>query len=149
MLASTFHGDVDGGSKCFLLLGRFAMEPQEHSALLELMYRLLSLGFEGQYGGADGRRQLTAIRQRLLEMVTASHGVVPQELSTHWRGEAAVRPAFWRRIPAWLPATLLGLVLCALFAGAGYQLRLKDSELAARLARIGNIDASAPLRPGD
>ncbi|MDM0045554.1 type IVB secretion system protein IcmH/DotU [Variovorax dokdonensis] len=47
-LTSANHGESTGGDKFFLLLGRLAATPREHTDLLELMYMILGLGFEGR-----------------------------------------------------------------------------------------------------
>lgn len=94
-LATTFHGDLDGGDKVYLLIGRLLEDPHEHRDLLEVIYRTLSLGFEGRYrGGADGTRKHDAIRQRLYNVITSQRDPVPLTLSpplaTRHKGQAPV-----------------------------------------------------------
>ncbi|MBO9513177.1 MAG: DotU family type IV/VI secretion system protein [Variovorax sp.] len=49
-LALEFHDDINGGVKVFLLIGRLAASPDEHIDLLDLLFFVLSLGFEGRFG---------------------------------------------------------------------------------------------------
>lgn len=86
-LAAKFHGDTKGGDKFFLLVGRLAASPQEHIDLLELMYQILGLGFEGRFStAANGRRQLETVRHRLFTLLGVARGDVPRELSPNWKG---------------------------------------------------------------
>ena len=84
-LASQFHNDRQGGDKVYYLIGRLMTEPKEHLDLLEVIYRVLSLGFEGRYRhNADGARQHDAVRQRLYSEITSQRGPVPR-ISAHKR----------------------------------------------------------------
>lgn len=66
-LLNYFESDNDGGNKFFLLIGRISMHPADYSDVLNILLRILGLGFEGRYSILpDGRRQLNGIRQRLL-----------------------------------------------------------------------------------
>ncbi|WP_312827688.1 type IVB secretion system protein IcmH/DotU, partial [Escherichia coli] len=66
-LLVTFHGESEGGIKLFQIIGRLAASFQEHNDVLEIIYHILGLGFEGRYSvRPDGRKQLDDIRQQLL-----------------------------------------------------------------------------------
>lgn len=139
-LAAQFHGDVKGGDKFFLLVGRLAASPQEHIDLLELMYQVLGLGFEGRFSTAtNGRRQLETIRHRLLALLTSARGDVPRELSPHWRGESAGKFRPLRSIPVWVTASLLSLVALGLFAWYKYQLAQMSTDVEQGIAAIGRM----------
>jgi type VI secretion system protein ImpK len=141
-LAAQFHGDTKGGDKVFLLVGRLAASPDEHVDLLEVLHRVLGLGFEGRFGAAaNGRRQLESIRHRLLAMVVAARGEVPGELSANWRGARAGRLRAMRGVPVWVTASLLALCLVGLFIWYRQQLGHASADLAAR------IEAVAARRP--
>ncbi|WP_310670820.1 type IVB secretion system protein IcmH/DotU, partial [Burkholderia multivorans] len=114
-LATTFHEDRDGGEKVYLLIGRLLQAPHEHRDLLEVIYRVLSLGFEGRYqDGADGKRKHDAIRQRLYNVITSQRDPVPLTLSPHWQPSTnGKRPSFYD-FPVWITATLLSVVLLGL-----------------------------------
>lgn len=139
-LAAKFHGDTKGGDKFFLLVGRLAASPQEHTDLLELMYLILGLGFEGRFGsvgGANARRQLETIRNRLLTLLSAARGDVPQDLSPHWKGVGAGKFRLLRSIPVWVTVVLLTLVLLGMFSWYKYQLRHTSVEVEERIRAIG------------
>ncbi|MBU9290332.1 type VI secretion system protein TssL, long form [Burkholderia multivorans] len=139
-LATTFHGDLDGGDKVYLLIGRLLEDPHEHRDLLEVIYRTLSLGFEGRYrGGADGTRKHDAIRQRLYNVITSQRDPVPLTLSPHWQpGTNGKRPSFYD-FPVWITATLLSVVLLGLFGWFKYELSNHSADVQKQIADIARM----------
>lgn len=147
-LLITFEGEVDGGEKFFLLIGRMANDPQEYAHVLEVLYRILGLGFEGRYSIVDdGRRHLDRIRQRLLTLISGTREAVPQSLSPHWRGEAAGKLHLLRNIPVWATFCVLGLVLFGLFTWYKYQLLVTSHDLEKRIVAIGKAPPAQPQVP--
>ena len=154
-LAAQFHGDTKGGDKFFLLVGRLAASPQEHIDLLELMYQILGLGFEGRFSTAtNGRRQLETVRHRLFTMLVSARGDVPSDLSPHWRGVGAGKFRLLRSVPVWVAASLLALGLFGLFGWYKYHLLHLGADVEQRIAAIGHMQpppvppapATKPLR---
>jgi type VI secretion system protein ImpK len=65
-----FHNETWGGEKVFQLLAKLAQDVPTHRQLLELIYSVLALGFEGRYRVVDnGRAQLDSVRQRLADLI--------------------------------------------------------------------------------
>lgn len=149
-LLVSLHQDTAGGARCFQLLDRLLASAVEHHDLIEVFYQVLSLGFAGKYAGmADGHRELHAIRQRLLGLLTARHGDFPRELSPHWRGETTRKPAALRTIPIWLTAAVLGSVATALFGWFKYQLQEATAVTEHQIVAIGNLKPpERPMAPG-
>ncbi len=149
-LAAKFHGDTKGGDKFFLLVGRLAASPQEHIDLLELMYQILGLGFEGRFStAANGRRQLETVRHRLFTLLGTSRGDVPQDLSPHWRGVGAGKFPLLRSVPVWVTGAVLALVLFGLFAWDKYRLLHLSADVEQRIAAIGRMrpPPAPPIKP--
>ena len=144
-LAARFHGDVKGGDKVFLLVGRLAAAPHDHTDLLEVLYLVLGLGFEGRFGGGpEGPGQLQAIRGRLLLLLEAARGEAPVALSTQAANVGAIgRPRRWS-IPVGLTATACALVVAALYAGYRYRLGWATDETVRRIASIAQVQPPAP-----
>lgn len=143
-LAAQFHGDTKGGDKFFLLVGRLAASPQEHTNLLELMYQILGLGFEGRFSTAsNGRRQLETIRHRLLTLLASARGDVPHDLSPHWKGVGAGKFRLLRSIPVWVTASLLAMALLGLFAWYKYRLVQGAIDVEQRIVAIGKMQPPA------
>ncbi|MCL4664544.1 type VI secretion system protein TssL, long form [Burkholderia multivorans] len=139
-LATTFHEDRDGGEKVYLLIGRLLQAPHEHRDLLEVIYRVLSLGFEGRYqDGADGKRKHDAIRQRLYNVITSQRDPVPLTLSPHWQPSTnGKRPSFYD-FPVWITATLLSVILLGLFGWFKYELSNHSADVQKRIAEIARM----------
>jgi len=140
-----FHGETGGGEKVFQLLGRLVDAPAEHLDVIEVIYQVLSLGFEGRYAGAaDGHRQLDAIRQRLLHMISGARESVPRDLSPHWQGADAGRLGHLRAVPMWVTVSVLALALFAQFAWYKYELLRRTHDLEQQILAIGK-SAAPPL----
>ncbi|MCC8395687.1 type VI secretion system protein TssL, long form [Paraburkholderia sp. MMS20-SJTR3] len=137
-LLITFEGEVDGGEKFFLLIGRMATDPQEYIDVLEVLYRILGLGFEGRYSVVvDGPRHLEQIRQRLLTLISGARDTLRLELSPHWRGEEPGRMPLLRSVPVWASAGVAALTVFALFAWYKYELLTDTRTLDAKILSIG------------
>lgn len=139
------HGENEGGEKVFHVLGRLVNSPAEHIDIIEVIYYLLSLGFEGRYRNiADGDRQHLAIRQRLHDLIRQHRGPVPRELSPNLHAAPAGRFSMIRTVPIWLSATVLGLAAFGLFAWYKYQLSLRTHDLEQQIHAIGQITPPPP-----
>jgi type VI secretion system protein ImpK len=144
-LLITFEGEVDGGEKFFLLIGRMATDPQAYADVLEVLYRILGLGFEGRYSViVDGRRHLEQIRQRMLTLLGSVREPVHLELSPHWRGEAPGKMHLLRGLPVWATASIAALLVLAFFAWFKYQLLSSAEILEARILDIGRQPEAPP-----
>lgn len=139
------HGEHEGGEKVFHVLGRLVDSPEEHIDVIEVIYYLLALGFEGRYGNmTDGDRQHLAIRQRLYDLIRKHRGAVPLELASNLNVAPAGRFTIIRTIPIWLSATILGLAAFGLFAWYKYQLSLRAHDLEQQIHAIGQITPPPP-----
>lgn len=152
MLAAFFHDDTAGGIKVFRMIGRLMTnQPEEHIDLLELLHRILSIGFQGKYRSLpDGRRQHETIRQRIHAVLSQARGAVPLALSPHWQGAGAGRLRLLRSVPVWMTAVVLGLAAFGLFAWYKYQLMKQTDALVTEITAIGKMTPPpvvvAPLR---
>jgi len=85
-LAVHFHGDSQGGVKVFRLIGWLALKPQADIDLLELMFVILRLGFEGAYRyGRNGRRELENMQYKIHSMVSTCRRNSTADLAAHWQ----------------------------------------------------------------
>lgn len=141
------HGDTGGGVKVFQLMGRLVKTPNEHIDVIQLMYRLISLGFVGRYAGqADGPRTLETLRQQLYGLIATARGNVPHELSPHWRGETEGRFGMLRTVPVWVSWSVMALAVFGVFSWNKYQLMQKTAALEQVILSIGK-DVPAPPEP--
>lgn len=131
-----FHNEAWGGEKVFQLLGRLAQNPDANRELLEFIYCILALGFEGRYRVlSDGHGQLTKLRERLAEMIRKHRPAAENDLSPHWRGvmSSAQTKA---GIPLWLAATALAALLALAFAAFRFTLNQSSDQAFALLSGL-------------
>ncbi|WP_395061590.1 type VI secretion system protein TssL, long form [Paraburkholderia silvatlantica] len=139
-LATIFHEDRQGGDKVYLLIGRLMTDPQEHLDLLEVIYRILSLGFEGRYRfEAGGHRKHEAVRQRIYNEIMARRGIVPIALSPHWQSDVEGRRASFYDFPVWITVALLSIILLGCFGWFKYELLDRSAEVQNQIADIGHM----------
>lgn len=125
-LLQEFHEERWGGEKAFQLLERLGQEPAANADLLELFYVCIRLGFEGRYRGApDGRRQLDAIAERILEVIRPSAAAgTARRLSLRWLGVAAPGPRDLTVLPLWVLLLLAAVLPLGIFLA--FNARLDD-----------------------
>jgi type VI secretion system protein ImpK len=139
-LATIFHEDRDGGSKIYLLVARLMTEPREHLDLLEVIYRILSLGFEGRYRfEAGGHRKHEVVRQRLYDEIMAQRESIPVALSPHWQSDAKGQRVSFYDFPVWITVVVLSLILLGLFGCFKYELLNRSADVQKQIAGIGRM----------
>ncbi|MFM0068884.1 type VI secretion system protein TssL, long form [Paraburkholderia aspalathi] len=139
-LLVTFEGESDGGEKFFLLIGRMATDPQEYAGVLEVLYRILGLGFEGRYSVViDGRRHLEQIRQRLWTLIAGTRDGLQPELSPHWRGVQSGKLNLLRHVPVWASFAISAMILFGVFIWFQYNLLPVRNNLDARILALGKL----------
>ncbi|MDR5767875.1 MULTISPECIES: type VI secretion system protein TssL, long form [unclassified Caballeronia] len=139
-LATEFHEDRQGGVKIYLLIGRLLSQPHEHHDLLEVIFRVLSLGFMGRFAHeADGARKHDAIRQRLYHEIQAHRKPLAVALSPHASSDARGERLSVYDFPVWISFTLLGVVLLGLFGWFKYQLLSDGASVEKLIVDIGKM----------
>lgn len=114
-LLSAFHNETWGGEKFFLLLDRMLQSPAANLHLLELMYLLIALGFQGRYRVQErGLADLERVHENLYQVIRAQRGEMERSLSVHWRGVQDKRTRLARYVPLWVVAAVgAGVLLMA------------------------------------
>ncbi len=147
-LLNHFEGDNDGGNKFFLLVGRLSMHPHDYADVLDVLLRILGLGFEGRYSVIEeGERQLTKIRQRLLTLLQSTRERVPNELSPHG---TVVRTGIKRRgfrLPVRVSLVVGAFLIASTFIWCKYHLLATEFSVQERLVALQNLKAVKPLKP--
>ncbi|MTD38231.1 type VI secretion system protein TssL [Erwinia sp. CPCC 100877] len=144
-LLNHFEGDNDGGNKFFLLIGRLSMNPNEFADVLEVLLRILGLGFEGRYSIIeDGDRQLTKIRQRLLTLIQSTRNTTQPILSPH--GLQPRDPARRERliVPVRLTAICAGVLVAAAFIWCKYSLLKRLDRITHDIYLMQKIKVTTP-----
>lgn len=137
-LLVTFHKEAKGGVRFFQLLNQLLQDPRRNLPLLELMYVLLALGFQGKYRYVDdGRQQLESLREQLYREIRQQRGEFERALSPHWQGEQRESRPLTHYVPWWV--IVAGLAAFLLLVYAVLSFRLSD-EAAPAFEAIGSID---------
>lgn len=80
-LLATFHSETWGGEKLFIILERLMMEAERYIELIEFVYLLLCLGFEGRYRVMhNGRQKLEEVIREVHEVIRKERGDPPEQL---------------------------------------------------------------------
>lgn len=144
-LLSSFHNETWGGEKFFQILDRCMQQPARNLYILELMYLLLSLGFEGKYGVLErGPITLEALRDKIYKQIRLLRGESPLDLAK------TVEPSKRRNrihayIPIWLVVAVFIFAAGVTFIGFSSILEGKATPLLEDLSRLSA--ASQEVRP--
>ncbi len=143
-LLSIFHGETWGGEKFFLLLERLQKEPLKNLDILELMYVLLSLGFEGKFRIIEnGRGEVEYLREDLYRQLRSLKNDFNKELSINWRGISDRRGVLIRYVPLWVVAALSSVILLAMFASFSYMLEQSAAPVMQQISELGQNNTLA------
>lgn len=144
-LLSTFHNETWGGEKFFQILDRCMQQPARNLYILELMYLLLSLGFEGKFGVRErGPIALEALRDKIYKQVRLLRGEPQQDLAKKVVPPKGRNP-FYAYIPAWLVMAVFVFAIGVTFAGFSTILEKHADPLLDDLSRLAGI--SREVRP--
>lgn len=146
-LLISFEGEADGGEKFFLLIGRMAVHPHMYADVIEVLLRILGLGFEGRYSVIeDGGRHLEKIRKRLMHLLAGCRETVPAALSPHAQGKVMRAGFVLSDTPLWSGMALCLLVFALCFGWYKWQLEARWQEIAVRIAAMSGLPVQKPLR---
>ena len=144
-LLSSLHNETSGGKKFFDILDHLMKDSRGDLNLLELMYILLSLGFQGRYrieqGGAE---RLEDVRHALFEHIRQRRGEFNLELSPHWQPAADQRKALRNYVPLWVLAAVAGAILLSVFTGFSLMLENSTAPTLEKLEAIGQPTTQQP-----
>lgn len=134
---ATFHNETWGGEKFFVILDRLLMEPTRYLHLIEFLYLLLCLDYQGKYRPMhNGRTQHEAIIKEVHDVIRKAKG--HPEALTLFRGENVVDRLHH---VAWQTPVLLVIFIAVLFAAALYGgfFFYTENHVDTLLRQIGNV----------
>ncbi len=142
-LVSTFHREVQAGTRFFDLLKQLEQNPGIYLGLLELMYMCLSLGFMGLHRHSRGGMQiLEKAREDVYTVIMRQRGAVEAGLSPRWMGASAPYKPARARLPVWVAACFALAVVAGLFGYFSSSLNTASDDLFARM--MGAPPAAMP-----
>lgn len=122
-LLVTFHNEAYGGEKVFQLMAKLAEDATGNRDLLELIYAVLTMGFEGRYRVVEGgKAQLETVRERLAQILKKARGDYSPVLAQNWHGAPQARRLMLSWLPLWVTGAVTALVLLALYFGLTFAL---------------------------
>lgn len=143
-LLVTFHNETWGGEKYYQLLARLAQNPERHAHLIELLYYLNALGFEGRFRIIDGgQSQLELLKRRIATILGKVRGGYETRLSPHWMGVQSVAPT-WSLVPPWVVAALCAFAAACIYVWFLFSLADRSDVSYARLAALQIPASSVP-----
>lgn len=143
-LLVTFHKETWGGEKVFQILENAAQDTAQNLNLVEFIYVILCLGFEGKYRVMErGHARLEELRMSLFERLRPYRGEFERELSPQWRGVAGKRGVGVRAIPLWVVAAMAGAVMATSYSAMRFVLEENTQPVSQTLQAIEN-----PKPPG-
>lgn len=141
-----FHNESWGGEKLFQLLGKLAENVGANRSLLELIYAILALGFEGRYRVLqNGRAQLDGVKEKLALMLREQSGSALAELSPYWEGAPATGGRLRDGIPMWVVATIAAVVLAIVFIFLRIMISGKSDDAFSSLQALDVKAAALPV----
>lgn len=144
-LLNHFEGDNDGGNKFFLLIGRLSMNPHEYADVLEVLLRILGLGFEGRYSIVeDGDRQLNKIRQRLLTIIQSTKDTTSMILSPHGLVTRGKQKREKLIVPVRVTFLLCGILIATTFFWYKYWLSVNNSVIEHKIFAMQRLNVATP-----
>lgn len=131
-LLSTFHKETHGGEVFFQVLDRAMQQPAANLYLLELIYLLLSFGFEGKYRMQDkGPIELETLRYSLAKQIRLLRGEPTPDLSKKI-DHRTFKNKTYAYVPMWLIAAVVVFCLSVTFWGFSFTLDKKAEPLLAQ-----------------
>jgi type VI secretion system protein ImpK len=144
-----FHSEAWGGEKVFQLMSKLAENVDANRNLLELLYVVLGLGFEGRYGIVDnGATQLESVRQRLAQLLGRGRSY-DKALSPRWQGVPQKGQRIADGLPLWVIGTLLLVLLAIIYGALRWSLANTADGVFTRLAALDakRVQVAAPPPP--
>ncbi len=135
-LLSVFHNETHGGEKFYQILDRMRERPAENMEILELMYVLLNLGYEGKYRVVErGREKIEQLRDELFRVIRAQRGGYERTLSPNGAGLGKVRNSLAYYVPMWVIVSMVCGMLVLGYSGFRYWLHQSS------IAEVENLNA--------
>jgi type VI secretion system protein ImpK len=134
-LLSIFKGETWGGERFYIIADTLSREPRKNIYVLELIYILLSLGFEGKYFGA-ARMMRDEVRNKLFQLIRSSRGKIERRLSLRWQDKKASQvQQYKQKLLKRMVISSISLILCL---GVYYNIAAYESvkEVANKLKSI-------------
>lgn len=147
-LLSTIHKETSGGERFFVILEEMIKLPKENLILLELLYIILSLGFEGRYYNQEVSVR-DQVRHQLYQIIKANQQEQESSLSP---SATLINKNKQKRLPSWSKLRFAGItagILLGIAMVFNYLTYLSARKPIAELWAINQEAAKIPLPISD
>jgi len=135
--------DNRGGSKIYALALHLLSDEGDHKALLEVMCRVFSLGFDGHYRQEATRGMHVEVRDRLCKSLYDAIGPhlppVPDALSPNAQSDVTPQRESYFEIPVWMSAAVLSVALVGLYTYCRVDLSERANNVRQQIESIGRV----------
>jgi type VI secretion system protein ImpK len=143
-----------GGEKFFQILDKMSETPSRFTALLELFYVCLAVGFMGRFhlAGPSGRQAVADLRERLHVLIRRTQSEGDRTLSGHWKG-VEIEPRRFKGFAAFgVAAALCALISLGVYAWYSYALagqmdQLEIQQLALKKTEVTKVALAPAAKP--
>ncbi|MFP3503858.1 type IVB secretion system protein IcmH/DotU [Burkholderia sp. SIMBA_062] len=139
--------DNRGGSKIYALSLRLLKDDADHWPLLEVIYRIFSLGFEGRYPHGKTFGVHDRLRERIYNAIAVNLPTVPDALSPHAQSTATIRQPCYFEIPVWMSVAVLSVALVALYAFCRIESGAQADDVQRQFANIVRVATGSTIDP--
>ena len=148
-LLSTFHNETSGGEKVFLILDRLLQAPAQNIDILELVYLVLSAGFQGKFKiSARGGQELDTQMNNLYQSIFSVRQEADPELSPHWQSDVIKAKSMADYVPLWVVAAFMSALILLTYSGFRFWLHL-DAKPVAQTFQQFIVDTAGDTNPGE
>jgi type VI secretion system protein ImpK len=111
--------------------------PAENLNILELLYYLISFGFEGKYRVIDrGRDLLDQLRDELFQVIRRFRASSESDLAPDWRQLESQQKSLVQYVPMWVIASCVGALMLLTYSGFRFALYSTTKPLEQQLLQI-------------
>lgn len=143
-LLSTFHKDTWGGEIFFDVLNRAMEQPASRLYLLELVYLLLSFGYEGKFRLQErGPLALEMLRDQIYRQIHLLRGEPGLDLSKKITAREFRHKTF-THMPLWLVGAMVAVCLAVTFWAFFFTLDAKAAPLLAKFQQYALRGEAVP-----
>lgn len=135
-LLSLFHNETWGGERFYIILENMIKEPRQNIDIIEFLYLLLSLGFEGKFFNKE-KIIRDEIRNRIFHRIRKSRGKIEKSLSIHWKDNKPIEDNQHKKSSLKKLLLVTGFLLLSFFIGINYQAQRISSSTIQILNKIG------------
>ena len=135
-LLSMFRSETLGGERFYLIIEKLCEEPRKYIGVIELLYTILSLGFEGQYYGKQKEKR-NLIKNQLYQVIYKERGKITKQLSPNWTDVETIEWRVKRKLVVKRVAMIGVFFIFILYVFYSYSIDRMNNPLVNRFNKIG------------